>query len=101
MATVTQIPWFLNPESYLQPWQQAIAKSLAIPKVIDVMRRTRVGATPTRPVYREDGLRLLEYETEAPRSSRRRCCWSSLVNRSYIVDLRPGKSVIHHSAGRV
>lgn len=97
MATVTQIPWFLNPESYLQPWQQAIAKSLAIPKVIDVMRRTRVGATPTRPVYREDGLRLLEYETEAPRKFKTPLLLVfALVNRSYIVDLRPGKSVIHH-----
>lgn len=97
MSTMTQMPWFLSPEAYMQPWQQAMSKMFAMPKVIEVMRRTRVGATPTRPVYREDGLRLLEYETDAPRKYKTPLVLAfALVNRPYILDLKPGKSVIQH-----
>ncbi len=97
MSTMTQMPWFMTPEAFVQPWQQAMAKAFAMPKVVEVMRRTRVGTTPTRPVYREDGLRLLEYETEAPRKHKTPLVLAfALVNRPYILDLKPGKSVIHH-----
>ncbi len=98
MSTLTQMPWFMRPETYLQPWQEAMAKAFAMPKVIEIMRRTRVGATPTRPpCYREENLRLLEYETDAPRKYQTPLVLAfALVNRPYILDLRPGKSVIHH-----
>lgn len=100
MSTATQMPWMMTPETYLQPWQDFYAKFFAMPKVIEVMRRTRVGATPTRPVYREDGLRLLEYETDAPRKYKTPLLLVfALVNRPYILDLKTGKSVIAHFLG--
>ena len=60
-----------------------------------------VGATPYDVVYRDGTLRLLRYRSEVPRRCREPVlvCFS-LVNRPYILDLMPQRSVIQQLLGR-
>jgi len=68
-----------------------------LPKVFEAARRARVGATPTEVVFRHDKVRLLHYLNRAERRFRTPLVFVfALVNRPYILDLRPGKSVVQH-----
>lgn len=97
MSETATFPWPTTAEQMYAQWQTAARKALAIPKVIEAARRVRVGATPSRPVYREDALQLLRYESDAaPRFETPLLVVFALVNRPYILDLRPGKSVVSH-----
>ena len=79
------------------PWQEFFEKMSAWPRVLDVMKRTRVGTTPSQIVYREDGLKLLKYESDVEKRFQTPVLVVfALVNRPYILDLRPGKSVVAH-----
>ncbi len=94
-------PWYFTPDQLVAPWMTLFQKAMAAPKVYDAMRNTRVGATPTRCVYREDNLRLLKYESDVePRFKTPLILIFALINRPYILDLRPGKSVIAHFVQR-
>lgn len=96
---MTQTPW--TPDAMMRQWQEMMSKTLALPKVAKAIQQTRVGATPARPVYREDSLRLLNYETEAPKRFKTPTLFVfALVNRPYILDLRDGKSVVAHFVER-
>jgi len=101
MATATDIPmmnpWRLTPDGFLKEWQNFTRKMLALPKVIQIARQIRVGATPTQTVYREDKLRLLRYEWDAPKRFKTPLVVVfALVNRPYILDLKKSKSVVQH-----
>jgi polyhydroxyalkanoate synthase len=67
----------------------------AFPKVADQAMRVRVGLTPHDIVYEEDTLRLLHYHNEAGVTVREPLliCYA-LVNRPYILDLQPDRSVV-------
>ena len=85
----------------MQSWQEAMTRAGAWPKVMQAAQRVRVGATPTRTVYREDNLRLLQYESDIEQRFRTpMIVVFALVNRPYILDLRPGKSVVQHFLNR-
>ncbi len=60
-----------------------------------------VGATPYDIVYRDGSLKLLRYRSEGPPSRHEPVlvCFS-LVNRPYILDLRPDRSVIRQLLAR-
>lgn len=95
--TTAQMPWTLTPEQMLAQWQGFLRKTLSAPKMVRVMQRVRVGATPARPVLRMDNVRLLRYESETQKRYRTPLLLVfALVNRPYILDLRPGKSVVGH-----
>jgi polyhydroxyalkanoate synthase len=87
--------WASGPDAFVTLWQQHLQKMMALPKVADAMQKVRVGITPSRPVYREDNLRLLRYENE-PKYATPLLFVFALVNRPYILDLSRGKSVVSH-----
>jgi len=79
------------------PWEAALRKVAAWPRALEIARRTRVGATPAEPVYGVDKVRLLRYQSEDPAKFEEPLLFVfALVNRPYILDLRPGKSVVRH-----
>lgn len=81
----------------MQQWMAFAGKTAAAPKVAEIARQVRVGATPTRAVYREDQVRLLRYQSDVERRHETPLIVAfALVNRPYILDLRPGKSVVRH-----
>jgi polyhydroxyalkanoate synthase len=78
-------------DQMLKGWQRA----LAWPKVVDHATHVRVGTTPHDVVYEEDTLKLLHYRNEYGVKYREAIliCYA-LVNRPYILDLQPGRSVV-------
>jgi polyhydroxyalkanoate synthase len=57
----------------------------------------RKGATPSEVVYEEDRLRLLHYLREGPPKYKTPLVFVfALVNRPYILDILPNKSVVRH-----
>ena len=82
-------------------WQTFARKMGALPKVAEIAQKTRVGTTPTETVFRRDGVRLLRYDTDAEQRYKTPLIFVfALVNRPYILDLRPGKSVVAHFVER-
>jgi polyhydroxyalkanoate synthase len=74
---------------------------LSYPHAFAVAQATRVGTTPCDVIYQSGTHRLLRYRRETP------FAWAepllicyALVNRPYILDLQPGKSVVGHYLSR-
>lgn len=102
MTAAPFLPWMMNPSDVQGMWADFAQKMAKTPKVLEVARRTRVGATPTDVVHHLDRIRLLRYRCEdtKPRYSTPLLVVFALLNRPYILDLRPGKSVVAHFIGR-
>ena len=67
----------------------------SVPRVFRQARQTRVGTTPAEVVLTEGTHRLLHYRREMPASYREPVLFCyALVNRAYILDLQPDKSVV-------
>lgn len=78
-------------EEMLKSWNRL----LAVPKVVDQSTHVRVATTPADVVYKEDMVRLLRYTSPEGPSIREPLLISyALVNRPYILDLQPQRSVI-------
>jgi polyhydroxyalkanoate synthase len=100
-AWSTFAPWMMSPEDVQNFWQDFSRKMGHIPKAIEVAKKVRVGATPTDAVYRMDKIRLLHYVTDVERQYETPLLVVfALINRPYILDLRPGKSVVEHFVHR-
>ncbi len=94
-ATESFNSWMPHSEAATRLWQEWTRKSMALPKVMDAMQKVRVGATATKTVYSEDKLRLLRYERDTESKYATPLVFVfALVNRPYILDLRPEKSVV-------
>ncbi len=94
-------PWMFPNVDMQQLWSDWTRKMTHWPKAMEVARRVRVGATPAETVFRLDKLRLLQYSTEIePQFKTPLLFVFALVNRPYILDLRPGKSVVSHFVQR-
>jgi len=94
-------PWSVTP-STLQEQSVEFARKMAHwPKALEVARKVRMGATPSETVFRMDKLRLLRYVSDAEQEFDTPLLFVfALVNRPYILDLRPGKSVVNHFVQR-
>jgi polyhydroxyalkanoate synthase len=68
---------------------------LSLPRVLELAHGTRVGSTPADVVYRKHKLKLLHYRraTPATHDEPLLLCYA-LINRPYILDLQPDKSVV-------
>lgn len=96
-AAPAMFSWVMTPEQMVGQWNKFLSRAAALPRVATVAQRVRVGATPNSPVFQEDGVRLLRYEAAGPIRHRTPLLLVfALVNRPYILDLKPGKSVIAH-----
>jgi len=72
-----------------------------LPQVVEKAQRVRKGATPSEIVYEEDRIRVLHYPGEGPPKHRTPLLFVfALVNRPYILDLKPGRSVVNHFVQR-
>jgi polyhydroxyalkanoate synthase len=68
-----------------------------IPTLVSRAQRIRKGASPSEVVYEEDRLKLLHFlSDEKPKFRTPLVVVYALVNRPYILDLKPGRSVIAH-----
>src|ERR1041385_1166212 len=90
-------------------WQQAmIEESFAnaqrfarMPSLYQRAQRIKKGATPSEVVYEEDRLKVLHYPGEEPPRYKTPLIFVfALVNRPYILDLKPGRSVVEHFVKR-
>jgi polyhydroxyalkanoate synthase len=73
----------------------ATARMMRLPFLWRHAQRVKKGASPSQLVYEEDRLRLLHYLSEEPRKSETPLLFVfALVNRPYILDLLPQKSVV-------
>jgi polyhydroxyalkanoate synthase len=77
-----------------EPWR-AWRRMLSLPDVVQAAWRTRAGVTPRQVVLREGTHELVRYVRETPATQPEPVllCYA-LVNRPYILDLEPGKSVV-------
>lgn len=101
MTTATAFPWSIPGDVFAGQWQALMGKMSAMPKVLNAIQKVRVGATPTHTIYRDDGIRLLQYESDVEKQFKTPfLVVFALVNRPYILDLRPGKSVVSHFVNR-
>lgn len=95
------MPWMTTPDQMQEQWMGFARKMAHWPKALEVARKVRVGATPSDAVFRVDRLRLLRYFTDVEQQySTPLLVVFALVNRPYILDLRPGKSVVSHFVNR-
>ncbi len=84
-------------EATLKMW----SRFFAVPRVIDRARDVKVGTTPSEIVYEEDTLRLIRYRRDTPAVYAEPVLFCyALVNRPYIVDLQPDRSVIRRLLDR-
>lgn len=84
-------------DATLKMWSRA----LAVPKAVEWAREVAVGTTPHEVVYEEDSLRLLRYRRETPAAYAEPIMFCyALVNRPYIVDLQPQRSVVKQFLAR-
>jgi polyhydroxyalkanoate synthase len=90
-------------------WQESLlndafanARRLArLPFLYEKAGRVKKGATPSEVVYEEDRLKLLHYRCDQPpRYATPLVFVFALVNRPYILDLKPGRSVVSHFVER-
>jgi polyhydroxyalkanoate synthase len=94
-----------NPWNSLQELQKVMTEETTahmrrmsrIPSLWQHAQRVKKGATPSDVVYEEDRLKLLHYRSEqAPQYDTPLLFVFALVNRPYILDLLPNKSVVRH-----
>ena len=98
----------LNGEGYsqlLEDWTMKNAGEAAenvkrmarLPFLWQRSQRVKKGASPSEVVYEEDRMKLLHYTSENAPSYRTPLVFVfALVNRPYILDLKPNKSVVSH-----
>lgn len=86
-------------------WQESViteavanAKRLArLPTLLQRAQRVKKGATPSEVVYELDHIKLLHYPTDdRPKYATPLIFVFALVNRPYILDLKPDRSVVNH-----
>jgi len=85
-----------------QKWQESVitetlanTKRLArLPFLYQRAQRVRKGATPSEVVYELDHIQLLHYPEDRPKYATPLVFVFALVNRPYILDLKPDRSVV-------
>jgi polyhydroxyalkanoate synthase subunit PhaC len=66
-----------------------------LPRLVDLAQKTRVGSTPADVVLERRGFKLLRFRRETPAAFAEPVLFCyALINRAYILDLLPEKSVV-------
>ena len=93
---------FLN---WANQWQRSfiheacanVGRLAQVPTLAQRAQRVRKGVSPSEIVYEEDRLKLRHYQREdKPKFRTPVVVVYALVNRPYILDLKPGRSVVAH-----
>ena len=78
-------------------WMANARRAAGLPRVAAQAQRVRKGATPSEVVYEEDHLKLLHYPGNGQVKHATPLVFVfALVNRPYILDILPNKSVVAH-----
>jgi len=81
--------------SWLHEQRRISSRLLSLPRVAALAAGTTTGATPYDVVFESGTLRLLHYRRETPATARHPLLFCyALINRPYILDLLPNKSVV-------
>ena len=87
--------WLDSQQAMLDEMWAHTRRLARLPFLWQHAQRVKKGATPSRVVYEEDRLQLLHYPAaEPPRHKTPLVFVFALVNRPYILDLLPNKSVV-------
>lgn len=90
-------PWVAQMEGMMEEGFAHIRRMAKLPTLWQNAMRVRKGASPSEVVYREDQVRLLHYTTDVEQQQDTPLIFVfALVNRPYILDLMPRKSVVSH-----
>jgi polyhydroxyalkanoate synthase len=93
--------WFELQNSIIEEGFRNLRRMARIPRLWEQAESLTKGFSPSEIVYRENQIRLLRYESEKPPRYRTPLIFVfALVNRSYILDLKQGKSVVEHFVKR-
>ncbi len=90
-------PWLEAQKALFDESMANLRRMSRLPAFWSSTKKVRKGATPSEIVYEEDRLRLLHYVGEAPPRYKTPLLFVfALVNRPYILDILPNKSVVGH-----
>jgi polyhydroxyalkanoate synthase len=90
-------PWTQTYEAMVDEGLANFRRFSKVPALYKKALRVKKGTTPSEVVYREKQIRLLNYTSEEePKYKTPLIFVFALVNRPYILDLKPGKSVVSH-----
>jgi polyhydroxyalkanoate synthase subunit PhaC len=89
----------MDPAGAMQAWQGEMEafqrKMAAMPKVAEIMQRTKKGCTPHDVAMSEPPVRLLRYQSKVEKKHATPVLFVfALVNRPYVLDILPHKSVV-------
>lgn len=89
--------WFQAQQAILEESFAQMRRFTRLPELWKTAQSVRKGATPSDVVYEEDDLRLLHYRSDSPPKYKTPLVFVfALVNRPYILDILPDKSVVRH-----
>jgi polyhydroxyalkanoate synthase subunit PhaC len=89
--------WLDAQKALMDEWTANLRRAAALPRVAAQAQRVRKGATLSEVVYEEDHLKLLHYPGSGHVKHATPLVFVfALVNRPYILDILPNKSVVAH-----
>lgn len=90
-------PWAGASQALVDEAMSNLRRLANMPHIAEQALKVKKGVTPSEVVYEEDRLKLLHYKSDKPPRFRTPLLFVfALVNRPYILDLLPGKSVVEH-----
>lgn len=96
-SPTVESPWVKAQTALIEESFDQLRKLSRLPRLWERAQRVKKGATPSEVVYEEDHLQLRHYLSDhAPKFRTPLVFVFALVNRPYVLDLMPGRSVIEH-----
>ncbi len=90
-------PWLEVQQAIFDESMANVRRMSRLPSLWSQTKNVRKGVTPSEVVFEEDRLRLLRYVAEGPVRHKTPLLFVfALVNRPYILDILPNKSVVAH-----
>ncbi|MGA2258857.1 MAG: hypothetical protein ABSG53_29670, partial [Thermoguttaceae bacterium] len=89
--------WLEAQNALVNEWVANVRRVAGLPRIVAQAQRVKKGATPSEVVYEEDHLKLLHYPGNGQVKHETPLVFVfALVNRPYILDILPNKSVVSH-----
>ncbi len=98
-STFTQFwqDWSNTQQSLMTESMTQMKRMSQLPFLAHKAQRVKKGATPSEVIYSQDRLKVLHYKSDSPPKYKTPLVFVfALVNRPYILDILPNKSVVKH-----
>jgi polyhydroxyalkanoate synthase len=90
-------PWIRAQQAVMEESFDTLQRWIRLPGLSQKIQKVKKGASPSEVVYEEDRLQLLHYLSDEPPKYKTPLVFVfALVNRPYILDILPNKSVVRH-----